>query len=134
MEFSIACSEVFYILTNLKQSELKKIPQKLIELICILKIDEYSPTIDVNKPLEEQNLTQDTKELISLIYNKYLGSKEEKENYEKEYNSYIQKEQKINNFEFKKNTKKEEPKALIEYKPKTNIFLKIIEKIKSFLK
>lgn len=137
MEFSIACSEVYYLFTNLKETELKKIPSKLVELICILKIDDYIPKININKPLEEQELSQATKELICLIYNKYLGTEEEKNNYNKKYNECVKIQSSKENISFMFNKRKEqikEEKLLIEYQEKTSIFSKILKKIKEILK
>ena len=72
MGFSIACSELYYLISNLKKSELNKIPSEFLELICMLKIDNYVSKIDINKPLEEQKLSLETKALICLLNNKYL--------------------------------------------------------------
>ena len=71
MEFSIACSELYFLISNLKKSELDKIPAEFLELICMLKIDDYVSKIDINKPLEEQELSIETKALICLL-NKQL--------------------------------------------------------------
>ena len=79
MEYSEACSDMWYLLENLEPSELAKIPKKLLETINILKIDGYTPKIDLNTPLEEQKISEATIGLISFIYNNYLGTKEEKE-------------------------------------------------------
>lgn len=91
MEYSEACSEVWYLLQNLSAKEFTKIPTKLIETISILKIDDYNPKIDLNIPLEEQKLSDATTGLISLIYNNYLGTKEDKVEYERTYKEYIKK-------------------------------------------
>ncbi len=82
MEFSEACSDVWYLLENLTPVELARIPTKFIELIYILKIDDYKPKINLNIPLEQQELSEATIGLISFIYNEYLGTKYEKSKYE----------------------------------------------------
>ena len=89
MEFSKACTDVSFILENMQKKEVNKIPKKIIDLISILKLDDYKSTIDIDKPLEEQDISETTKELISFIYNEYLGTEEEKEQYEKKYNNYL---------------------------------------------
>ncbi len=140
MEYSIACSEVWYILQSLKQEELCKIPKKLIELIYTLKEDDYVSEIDLSKPLEEQELSKATIGLISFIYNNYLGTEEEKEEYEKTYKEYSKNiEDKNYELKFNKQVKetaeiKKETIELTNYTSKRNIFYRIINKIKEFLK
>ena len=89
MEYSEACSDVWYLITSLKHEELLKIPSKFIETLSILKDDNYESKIDLNIPLEDQNLSEATLGLISFMYNNYLGTKEEKEAYRKTYNENI---------------------------------------------
>lgn len=140
MEFSEACSDVWYLLESLKPSELCKIPKKLLETIHILKIDNYKANIDLERPLEEQELSNATIGLISFIYNNYLGTKEEKEEYERTYKEYIEtiEEDKNYEFSFKKKDKEDLDSSSTEItvlSEKVNIFIKIINKIKRlFLK
>lgn len=140
MEFSEACSDVWYILESLKPNELCKIPKKLLETIHILKIDDYTSKIDLNYPLENQELSEATIGLLSFIYNNYLGTIEEKEEYERTYKECLKS---INNTEeykiqFKKIDEQIEQesnkKDLIQYKGKDNIFFRIINKIKKILR
>ncbi len=134
MEYSEACSDIWYLLENLEPSELAKIPKKLLETINILKIDGYTPKIDLNTPLEEQKISEATIGLISFIYNNYLGTKEEKEEYERRYKEYIKSSKEENyKIEFKnKNTKYEvKENKMIKYSDKSNIFLRLLQKVKS---
>lgn len=136
MEYSEACSNVWYLLESLKPDELRKIPKKLLETIYILKIDDYNPKIDLNTPLEEQELSEATIGLVSFIYNNYLGTEEEKKEYERKYKEYIAsaKDNGEYKIEFKKKneqTKQEEIKTeMIISSDKNNIFLRILNKIK----
>lgn len=135
VEFSKACSEVWYLLESLKPSELCKIPKKLLETIHILKIDDYKPNIDLERPLEEQELSNAVIGLISFIYNNYLGTKEEKEEYERTYKKYIEtiEEDKNYEFSFKKKDKDNLDDSSTEItvlSKKANIFIKVINKIK----
>lgn len=140
MEYSTACSDVWYILQSLKQEEICKIPRKLLELIYTLKSDNYNSKIDLNKPLEDQELSEATIGLISFIYNNYLGTAEEKEEYEKSYKEYIKNAgNKPYEIEFKKQDKtftetKQKQMELTDYRSKRNIFYRIINKIKTLFK
>lgn len=140
MEYSTACSDVWYILQSLKQEEICKIPRKLLELIYTLKSDNYNSKIDLNKPLEDQELSEATIGLISFIYNNYLGTAEEKEEYEKSYKEYIKNAgNKPYEIEFKKQDKtftetKQKQMELTDYRSKRNIFYRIINKIKDLFK
>lgn len=137
MEYSKACSNVWYLLQSLKPSELSKIPKKLLETIYILKMDDYESSIDLEKPLEEQKLSNATIGLIAFIYNNYLGTKEEKEEYERTYKEYIDLNNSKDNYEieFKKkneNNQKINKMEIALYSDKTNVFLRLINKIKLF--
>jgi len=138
MEYSEACSDIWYLLKTLKQEEIKKIPAKLIETIRILKSDEYVPNIDLNIPLENQNLSDASIGLISFIYNNYLGTEEEKDEYGRIYDEYLNNNKKNNNnmdysFKFKNKETDNNYKIkneIVEYHNKTNIFLRFLNKIK----
>ena len=138
MDYSIACADVWHILQSLKQEDLCKIPKKLLELIYTLKEDNYNSKIDLNKPLEEQELSEATIGLISCIYNNYLGTAEEKEKYEITYKENLKKsENKSYEIEFKNQDKtiaESKQTELMDYSSKRNIFHKIINKIKAIFK
>lgn len=139
IEYSRACSDVWYLLQNLNIKELSKIPQKLIETIYALKEDEYESKIDLNKPLEEQELSDATTGIIAFIYNNYLGTPQEKKNYESTTQNYIKVIEQSQKYEIKFKDKiqtaVEQNKAeIIEYQEKTNLFKKIINKIKKYFK
>lgn len=139
MEFSKACSEVWYLLESLKPSELCKIPKRLLETIHILKIDNYKSDIDLQKPLEEQELSDTTIGLISFIYNNYLGTSEEKEKYERTYKECIRTSNTNESYDidFKKRSEEKidnnSVKMIVPFK-RENLFIKFINKIKQALK
>lgn len=135
MEYSIACSDMWYLLESLKQEELAKIPTKLIETIQILKIDDYKSKINLDIPLEEQEISEATIGLVSFIYNNYLGTKEDKKEYEKIYKEYVDtiEDNGKYNIEFKKEDNKNIEGIKNEitiYEEKSNIFLRLLNKIK----
>lgn len=139
IEYSRACSDVWYLLQNLNIKELSKIPQKLIETIYALKEDEYESKIDLNKPLEEQELSDATTGIIAFIYNNYLGTPQEKKNYENTTQNYIKVIKQSQKYEIKFKDKiqtavEQNKTEIIEYQEKTNLFKKIINKIKKYFK
>lgn len=139
IEYSRACSDVWYLLQNLNVKELSKIPQKLIETMYILKEDEYESKIDLNKPLEEQELSLATTGIIAFIYNNYLGTPEEKEEYKSKTQDYTNIVEQNKNYEIKFKDKiqtatEQNKTEIIEYQKETNLFKKIINKIKKYFK
>ena len=67
-----AYSEVVEILKLIDNEEkIEKIPFEVIQLIKNNSDPSYKPTIDKDKPLEEQNLKDETYSIIAWIANKY---------------------------------------------------------------
>ena len=67
-----AYSEVVEILKLIDNEEkIEKIPFEVIELIKNNSDPSYKPTIDIDKPLEEQSLKDETYSIIAWIANKY---------------------------------------------------------------
>ena len=67
-----AYSEVVEILKLIDNEEkIEKIPFEVIELIKNNSDPSYKPTIDMDKPLEEQNLMDETYSIMAWIANKY---------------------------------------------------------------
>lgn len=144
-----AFTEVLEILSYLSKDNYNKISKELINAIESNRDTDYLYYIDTTKSLEEQEMLEETKAILFNIYRDYLADNNTKQqilNYQNQEN--IIKEQiksqniKINDmFTQKSKTNGDEVKdisyenvALIEVKPKTNIFNKIINKIKSLFK
>ena len=144
-----AFTEVLEILSYLSKDNYNKISKELINAIESNRDIDYLYYIDTTKSLEEQEMLEETKAILFNIYRDYLADNNTKQqilNYQNQEN--IVKEQiksqniKINDmFTQKSKTNGDEVKdisyenvALIEVKPKTNIFNKIINKIKSLFK
>ena len=121
---SFAYSEVYAILNMLEGEYRERVPRKIIDFFEEERDKEYNPIIDVNIPLEKQNLRRKTIVLLA-IKNEELKRIKEKELTEN-YN--------INNL-FKKieNNENKTEVSLIEYK-KQNFIQKIISKIKSLFR
>ena len=154
-EYAEALAEVRFILKYTNEELVQKIPKVFWNHINDNYDKDYEVHIKLDMPLEEQNLKNDTKNLMAIIYRNYFCTPEEK----KEYNDLlIQNQQKYdqelsekysydNLFKNRKNgeqfeqnsvyqgpieqeTIKQNNMQMIEYKE--NIFKKIFNKIKSF--
>lgn len=146
-----AYAEIDEFLRLLDEEDRNKIPVKLRELFKREKDKEYSKDIDINKPIEEQNLKEETLTLIAILYLEYWCENEkEKEElkdiyrkneeiYQRELN---QKYNPDNLFKKSSNNKNEEEKDKIKVdNEQTNIIVykesiirKIFNKIKSLFK
>lgn len=141
-EFKIAFAEINELLKYFPQKYIDRIPKKLRDF---LKENEYvghKIEIDLTKKLEEQNLSSETKTLLTLIYRDYWATETRKreldkiflendENYEKELKLKFDPD-KI----FEKNNEKDKD-ILVEYAKKNNKnkigkeqFITIIESLK----
>lgn len=134
-----AFTEVNEILKHLNTDILKKIPKELIDNIKESMSTSYVLKYDNTKGINEQELKQETRAILSVIYRDYICNEDMKKEIiqkdrkewfelekEKEYGGDIEvfKKQTIQN----KDT--EENKAL-QVLRKQNIIIKIIEKIKT---
>jgi len=145
VEYSEAIVEVLDILYNSEDSIEEKIPKELIEFWQNNKSTTYKPNLDHSKSLNEMNLKNKTKSLITMIYLNYLCDDVEKEkiqlilkNNEEKHQKELKEKYNSDNL-FKKNPHEsvvkenvfESNAQIIEYKE--NMFKRIINKIKKFL-
>jgi len=132
-------SEVYDIIYHMEKNLYKKIPKQFIHFIKENKDDNYIINIDYSKSINEQELLQQTRVMLSLIYRDYLCDEEErKELIEKDKKELKRIEEGIreiyNPDEIFKNKKQENDNKLpIEVKRK-NLLEKIIEFIKNIIK
>ncbi len=141
-EFARALSEIDFILKNTDENLQKKIPQSFWNYIEENKDEEYQVTIDMNIPLENQNIREDTINLMAIVYRNYFCTLDEKKEYDEILNQNEQKYQEKYSYEnlFKSNKVEEQVQKeqqtenvqIIEYKEE-NIFNRILNKIKSIL-
>lgn len=146
-ELSEAAVEFNYILDNSSQEIIDKIPQKFIKFMRDIASTTYEFNYDKSKKLNEQDIKPETRGLISLVYQDYICSENEKKDYILKCKNYeIKKEEELrekynpdNVFKNRKklqNTKDNEvvkENAIIEYKEK-NFIQKIFDKIKQLFK
>ncbi|MBR3721014.1 MAG: hypothetical protein IKN09_04680 [Clostridia bacterium] len=138
-EYSKAFTEVLEILKFIDKTDLKKIPQNLIESFENNSDKNYSFRYDTCKSMEEQDVSYTAKCIIALLYKEYWADEVEKSmlhNQEKylEQKSEELKHEKYNadNIFKDKNTTDEEVNALVVQKE--SILSKLIKKIKSFFR
>lgn len=81
MEFSNACCEVDFILTNLSPEDKKKIPNSVFEFFRENKSLFYNVNLTTEKPLKDQDLKDETKAFLQIINYKYFSNKEQKEQF-----------------------------------------------------
>ena len=137
IEYKEAIVEILDILENSNDNIYKKIPKKLIEFWQKNKSTTYKPQLDHSKSLNEMNLKEKTKDIITMIYINYLCNESEKEatkniikENEKKHQLMLMEKYNTNNI-FKN---KENVECLEIVKYKESKFKKFINKLKDFLK
>ena len=75
-EYKNALSEVDAVLDLLSEDMKNKIPKSFLEFVKENKSQTYSPNFDIDLPLSEQKLMQETKSILSIIYRNYLCNEE----------------------------------------------------------
>lgn len=136
--------EVFTILSLFNDELIDKIPSSVLIKIGNLSLgSKYNFYIDKNKSLKDQNISEDSKDLLALIYYNYIASEDEKKELLKLWNKnekiYQEQFKKENNFDdlFKNNRKDfsisnnltTSKVSMIEYKKET-----LFSKIKNFIR
>lgn len=136
-----AFSEVNAILNIMPSNLFNKIPLKFRQMISEYKNNSYNPRIE--EPVENFELKDETKIILSLIYRDFLCSNEEKERLKARDTQKLQEEEeqlreKYNPDNIFNNRKTEnvetvaEPVAMIEYRE--SFFSRIINKIKNIFR
>ena len=74
-----ALAEIEYIINHLPQEDLDKIPNKFKDFITKEKNKQYAVTINMDIPLNKQNLLTETRSILAIIYKLYLAADSEKE-------------------------------------------------------
>lgn len=143
IEYSEAIVEILDILKNSDDTIYKRIPNKLIEFWQRNKSTTYKPNLDHSKPLNDMELKEKTRDLITMIYLNYLCDDNEKEamintlkNNEKNYQLELREKYNTDNI-FKNRKKeiviKEETQALVEYN-RITFLRKFFDKIRNLFK
>ena len=78
-EFSEEISELNKLLSYMPLEYVKKIPEKLRNFFKEFESKTYIPNINPGKAIDEQNIKEGTRDLITIIYRNYWCDKEEKD-------------------------------------------------------
>ena len=71
--------EVLLVLSHFNKDLINKIPQKVfIKLVDLAADSDCDISIDVNKDIEEQEISEESKDIISLIYYSCVADEQEK--------------------------------------------------------
>lgn len=141
LQITSIAKETIEILKYFEPDFVSKIPDNFMdELRSLAQTSNITVKIDKNKKLKEQNISKESKDMISLIYYSYIATEKEKieiekiwnEN-EKQYENNVQEQYNPENLFKKKNKNETENNHMILYKEETYIN-KILSKIKSFIK
>jgi len=76
--FRIASTEIIEILKYTPNEYKVKIPKKLINFFEKMSISNYKVNIDPNKSLYNQDISEKTKDIVAILYNKYWCDEKEK--------------------------------------------------------
>ena len=141
----IAYAEIDEILNLLEDEYKNKVPENIRNLFKEEKMKDYTPKIDVNIPLIEQNLKRETIVLLAILNLNYWCESEDEKQYfldqlaknEQEKKELEEKYNPDNLFKKENNNNEDsqvkENMQMVEYKPQ-NIFMKMLNKIFSFFK
>lgn len=142
LKYANAYSEVLSILQYISLEEYNKIPKTKLELFEKNYNKDYDFRYNPNKTLQEQNVSEIARIIISILFRDYWATDEQKRKIllKEKYDNEIEKEkirQKYNTDNiFKRNNKNKiiekadisDNLAIVEYK--TSIFKKFIDRIK----
>lgn len=78
-EFNRTLTEVNEILNLSDQNIINKIPYEFRQMIVKNMDKTYDFKVDLTKTLEEQNISEKTRDFIALIYRNYIADEREKE-------------------------------------------------------
>ena len=142
-EYSEAIVEILDILKNSDDTIYKRIPNKLIEFWQRNKSTTYKPNLDHSKPLNDMELKEKTRDLITMIYLNYLCDDNEKKaminilkNNERNYQLELREKYNTDNI-FKNRKKeivvKEETQVLVKYN-RITFLQKVLYKIRNLFK
>lgn len=138
-EYAIACTELLTILNNMSFKDYDKIPKEIITGLEEYKSTEYKFYLDYSKTLKEQNISELTKAMLSVLYKEYLASENKKKELESEERVEYIRQEEIKRQKYNPDDifKKEEKKVVVATENELLPMVKEetwLEKAKNFLK
>lgn len=138
--YANVATELLEIFKYFDKSLKEKIPSKLEEMLNKVQNEEYIFKIDKTKPIDEQKLLPETRQILSMIYLKYCCTQHEADEIleEKRKNEILLEEQKKekynpdNIFQSKQEKEKITTTQMVVYEENIHFYKKIVEKIKEF--
>ena len=88
--FPKAYKETIEILKHFSQRDINKIPKELIDLLKRKMDNAYEFHVDMNQTLQEQDLLEETKDILANLYRDYFANEEEKANIKKKEKQEIE--------------------------------------------
>ena len=73
-------SEIYCLLKHFPESYVYKIPKKLLDTIEQNSKEKYFFKVDIDRPLEEQDISKETKNMLVVLKYNYWSTEEEKRN------------------------------------------------------
>ena len=132
--------EVITVLNCCDKNIIDKIPKNIMKYLEEKgNKSEYKVYIDSDKKLTEQNLLEESKDLIALIYYSYIADEEEKKNLVKKWSINEKKYEELirNEYDYNNMFKKQKAKTIIENNTNLPIEVQkktIIDKIMEFIR
>lgn len=136
------CKEVLTVLSCFDESLIEKIPEKVFSnLSKLASSSTRNYSFQLDKKLAEQDISEDSKDLLALIYYDYIADSAEKielqkiwNTNEKIYQSELEKKYNTNNIFRRRDVAKENSETrdlVVASEYKESFFQKIINKIKN---
>jgi len=143
--YANAYKEVIEILKHVSKEDYDKIPEEKIKLFETNANKDYSFNYDINKTLDEQNVSKKAKTIIAILFRDYWATDAQREKIKakEQYDRKIKEEENREKYnsdnlfqkqDLVKNTEDimTEEVAMVEYKE--SIFRKIFNKLISFIR
>ena len=134
---SLSASQIYQIINFLPEEQKNKIPNNILEFIKAKSINVF-PNINKIEDINEKNISNETRQYLSLIFLNYLASEEEKEEYikilknnEEQYQIYLSKKYNMDNIFNKKKSNFKNSNNILPVIKKENFFEHIINLLKN---
>lgn len=139
-QYMKSCTEVLEILKHISKADYNKIPSEIVEALEEDKDSQYNFSYDVNKTLDEQNVSKQAKTIIGIFFRDYWATPEQRKNIINIQNIKRQEiddeKRKLYNPDkiFEKKYNSQENNSLIEVKKEKNFIQKLIARLKLLFK